>query len=229
MTITEAIVDLARRDPLGAVWVVAQFVRRELGPVASGSPASEALALVDGIAAGESCSRERLSDLSDELHASVEPDFEAVAWAVDAACAAAIDREERRAASRRAASHGCIFAIDALCARAAQPAYELDGPDYGDAARERAEARALAVLERHTTPARPSADMVLAARPGAQVAWDWLCAQPCCPSLRFDRLSDALRRARGLGLDWSDPVERAIAERSHAGQRDVLSEMLEVT
>ena len=59
----------------------------------------------------------------------------------------------------------------------------------------------------------PTAEQLATARPEIAVAWDWLVEQPtpeasdAAPGLAYDR-------ARRLGLDWGDPVQRAVAERA---------------
>jgi hypothetical protein len=58
----------------------------------------------------------------------------------------------------------------------------------------------------------PSPAEVLVAPVPAQVAWDWLSAQPP-PPLTVATLLEAHQRAARLGLDWADPVQRAVAER----------------
>lgn len=207
MTPTQAIAALARSDPRGAIWVVAQIARRELGRLPAGSAAERAISLAEAYAAGQQpLSAEELQQLSAELNASEIDDDNVAALVVDAAHAAVVGTS---------ADYVCGTVVEELCSIAAQPAYDLDGPNYGDAAYDRAEIDALVAIVHHTTPNDPFPEEISAARPEAQVAWDWLHEQGLIApySLRYGRLSDALARAVDLGLRWECPVERAIAER----------------
>ena len=71
----------------------------------------------------------------------------------------------------------------------------------------------------------PSADQIRAARPGIQVAWDWLSAAAgpgrAAPTadLPVVDLIEARMRAHRFGFDWADPVQRAVAERASDEER----------
>lgn len=59
----------------------------------------------------------------------------------------------------------------------------------------------------------PSLQRICEAPSAVQVAWDWLSALPRTEA-SIAELVEAHQRAQRLGLDWSDPVSRAVAERA---------------
>ena len=60
--------------------------------------------------------------------------------------------------------------------------------------------------------ALPTPASLRGAPPAAQVAWDRLCGREGDPTI--SALLSAHARAERLGLDWKDPIQRAIAERA---------------
>jgi hypothetical protein len=74
----------------------------------------------------------------------------------------------------------------------------------------------------------PTAAEVVAAPAEAQVAWDWLSGRPEPEAQTVAALIEAHARAGRLGLDWADPVQRAVAERAvdEDGARGLLDRRL---
>ena len=95
------------------------------------------------------------------------------------------------------------------------------------AARAEALARLAALIGRERWAlAAPSAAQVRAASPAVGVAWDWIAsAGEAGGDLSIAALIEAHARAERLGLDWRDPVARAVAERAsdEARVRDLLA------
>lgn len=87
-------------------------------------------------------------------------------------------------------------------------------PDDYDAARERHLATLFALVASIRWPwTQPDPEQRNAAPAAVQVAWDFVSLDPRADH-SIPELLEAHTRAGRLGLDWNDPVQRAIAERT---------------
>lgn len=153
----------------------------------------------------------------------------AEAWVVDEATVAACRLAAVRASTTdRAASCAARSALPesppgtcfaAAHAAATHIAHAIAGLGAGGPRWRRALSahldRLLVTVSAQRWPSTAPTPAQLQAAPDAlQVAWDHThTASPSCGSLSIPELIVAWARGRRLGLDWSDPVSRAIAER----------------
>jgi hypothetical protein len=136
----------------------------------------------------------------------------AAAYAADAAAAYAADAAANAAAyaAYAAAAYAADAAAYAANAAANAAAYAANAAAYA-AAYAAALAQLAALVDYQVRPVDPRITDHRSARPGALVAWDAAAAE--LGPVRQGTLGDALRRARVLRLRWTEPVERAVAER----------------
>lgn len=128
-------------------------------------------------------------------------------------CIVAAAGARNAAAFAALTSYSGGHAASAALAAAEAVADAAADPDNRHEARDRHLAMLLDLVSSIRWPLlEPDVAAVIAAPEAIAVAWDWL--GRCEGDQSIPELLSARSRADRLGLDWSDPVQRAIAERA---------------
>ena len=185
-------------DRRAAVWCAAQCARTVLHliPEEEDQP-REAITLAEGWVRGEATGPRCEELAANGRYAGSSIARIAIHAAFTAASAAATDNEQDLL-------HDVSLVIDSVA--------DCFGGLSGDAT---GNPRDLATLvsDLRWSLTSPTADQLHGAPEAVRVAWDLIAADPRTEHT-IPELLEAHARAQRLGLDWSDPVRRAIAERT---------------